>query len=338
MPAGDPTIELHDLQALRAAGVLPAGRYISALGAVRDEAFWTRWGMRALLALGAAQLLAGIVFFFAYNWSDLSDIAKFALVEGALAIAALGAVAVGLDRAFGRVLLLAASVLTGVLLAVIGQVYQTGADVFELFVAWAALILPWVVISRSAAHWLLWLVVAQIALWLYCEQVPMAIGEMTWEQVSVISGATIAAALAAREWAVRAGVAWLAYRWTRLIPLLACLTILFLPAAGYVLDFDARGTSPLNVAAFLLAAIAAGFVYWRVLPDFAALVVAIGLADALFICLGFRLIEEAIGFSLDEVGPGLSSLAAMIAWAIAGTGAAAKAMRRLHLELRTAAA
>ena len=51
-----------------------------------------------------------------------------------MAIAAVGALLVGLDRAFGQVLLIAASVLTGVLLAVIGQVYQTGADVFELFV------------------------------------------------------------------------------------------------------------------------------------------------------------------------------------------------------------
>ena len=68
-----------------------------------------------------------------------------------MAAAAGGALLAGLDRAFGQVLLIAGSVLTGVLLAVIGQAYQTGADVFELFVAWAVLILPWVFVSRSAA-------------------------------------------------------------------------------------------------------------------------------------------------------------------------------------------
>ena len=160
MSALDPELGPRELQVLRAAGLISAPGYADAVVALRDEAFWARWGRRALLALGAGQLLAGIVFFFAYNWNDLGDIAKFAIVEAALVIAAGGALLVGLDRAFGQVLLIAASVLTGVLLAVIGQVYQTGADVFELFVAWAVLILPGGVISRSAAHWLIWLVVA----------------------------------------------------------------------------------------------------------------------------------------------------------------------------------
>jgi len=330
----DPQIELRDLQALRAAGLLSARRHPAAIDAIRDEAFWARWGLRALLALGAGQFLAGVVFFFAYNWHDLSDIAKFAVVEGALAVAVLGALAVGLDRMFGQVLLIAASMLTGVLLAVIGQIYQTGADVFELFLAWAVLILPWTVISRSAVQWLLWLVVAEAALWLYCEQVPMVVGDMTWDQLWVLSGATVALALVAREVAVRADFLWLAAHWTRLVLLFGALAILFLPAAGYVLDIDTTETPLLCVSAFIIFLAASGLAYWRKLPDFAALVIAIGFADAFFICLGFRLIDESIGFSLNDVGPGLTSLAAMIAWAIAGTGGAAKAMRRLHGELK----
>src|SRR5690348_12313782 len=147
----------RELRILRSAGLVSARGYAAAVHAVRNEAFWARWGQRALLALGAGQFLAGVVFFFAYNWNDLSDLTKFGVVEGALVIAAGGALLIGIDRAFGQVLLVAASVLTGVLLAVIGQVYQTGADLFELFAAWAVLILPWVLVSRSAAHWLLWL-------------------------------------------------------------------------------------------------------------------------------------------------------------------------------------
>ena len=42
----------------------------------------------------------------------------------------------------GKVLLLGASVLIGVFLAVFGQVYQTGADAYNLFTMWALLILP----------------------------------------------------------------------------------------------------------------------------------------------------------------------------------------------------
>lgn len=335
MTSTDPQIDLHGLQVLRGAGLLTARQHLAAVDAIRDETFWARWALRALLALGAAQLLTGIVFFFAYNWNDLSDLAKVAIVEGTLAIAVLGAVIVGPDRAFGQILLLAASVLTGVLLAVIGQVYQTGADVFELFAAWAALILPWVVISRSAAHWLLWLVVAETALWLYCEQVPMAMGDMTWDQASLLSAATIFVALAGREVAVHKGFSWMAPHWTRLVLLLAALTTLFLPSAGYVLDIGAREAALWCTVALLAAFAAGGVIYWRTLPDFASLVILIGFADAFFVCLGFRLIDEVIGFSLDDVGPGLASLAAMTAWAIAGTGGAAKAMRRLRGELRT---
>ena len=48
------------------------------------------------------------------------------------------------NRPAGKAALLAAALLTGGLLALIGQTYQTGADTFELFATWAALILPWV--------------------------------------------------------------------------------------------------------------------------------------------------------------------------------------------------
>ena len=47
----------------------------------------------------------------------------------------------------GKAALLAASLFVGALLALIGQIYQTGADTFEMFAAWAALILPWVLVG-----------------------------------------------------------------------------------------------------------------------------------------------------------------------------------------------
>jgi uncharacterized membrane protein len=332
--SADLELSPRELQMLRAADLVSARGYAAAIDAVRDEAFWSRWGRRALLALGAGQFLAGVVFFFAYNWNDLTDIAKFAIVESALLIAAAGALLVGLDRAFGQVLLIAASVLTGVLLAVIGQVYQTGADVFELFAVWAVFILPWAIISRSAVHWLLWLVVAETALALYGGQVLMVVGDVSTGEVWVLVGATVALALAARELAVRHGLAWLSAHWTRLVLLLAALAALFLPAAAHAVDIDEFGSPALCLAAFLLAIVGAGGIYWRLRPDFAALVIVIGFADAFFICVGYRLIDEAVGFDFDDAVPALTSLGAMIAWGIAGTGSAALAMRRLRASVR----
>ena len=330
MSRADLELGPRELQILRSAGLVSARGYAAAVAAVRDEAFWVRWGRRALLALGAGQFLAGMVFFFAYNWHDLSDLAKFAIVETALVITVGGALLVGLDRAFGQVLLIAASVLTGVLLAVIGQVYQTGADMFELFVAWAALILPWAIISRSAVHWLLWLIVAEAALALYGGQVLMVVGAVSLAEIWVLVGATIVLALAGRELAVRYGQTWLSAHWTRLVLLFAAMAVLFMPAAGNAVDIDEFGSEPLCLAAFLLALVGAAGVYWRLRPDFAALVIVIGFADAFFICVGYRLIDEAIGFGFNDVVPALTSFGAMIAWAIAGTGSAALAMRRLR--------
>lgn len=330
MSSADLELGPRELRMLRAAGLVSARGYAAAVDAVRDEAFWASWGRRALLALGAGQFLAGVIFFFAYNWSDLTDIAKFAVVETALLIAAIGALLVGLDRAFGQVLLIAASVLTGVLLAVIGQVYQTGADVFELFAVWAVFILPWVVVSRSAVHWLLWLVVAETALALFGGQVLMVVSGVSLGEVWVLVGATIALALAVRELAVRRGLDWLSGHWTRLVLLFAALAVLFLPATAEVVDIDEFGSAPLCLAAFLLTIVGAGGVYWRLRPDFAALVIVIGFADAFFICVGYRLIDEAIGFDFNDAVPALAGFGAMIAWGIAGTGSAALAMRRLR--------
>ncbi|MGH6890845.1 MAG: DUF2157 domain-containing protein, partial [Dongiaceae bacterium] len=225
-------------------------------------------------------------------------------------------------------------VLTGVLLAVIGQVYQTGADVFELFVAWAVLILPWTLVSRSAVQWLLWLVVAEIALALYGEQVLLVVSDMTSEQLCTLVGATVALALAAREVAVYRELAWLSAHWTRLVLLFAAVAILFGPAAGYVVDVGAIEWEMLCLGAFLVALVIATGVYWRLVPDFAALVIVIGFADTLFVCVGYRLIDETIEFSFDQAGPALTGFASMIAWAIAGTGCAALAMRRLRHGLR----
>jgi uncharacterized membrane protein len=334
----DPEMGAGELRRLRAAGLISARDYIAASNAVRDEAAWARWGRRALLALGAGQFLAGVVFFFAYNWNDLSDIGKFATIETALVIAAGGALLAGIDRAFGQVLLIAASVLTGVLLAVIGQVYQTGADAFELFVAWAVLILPWAVVSRSAVHWLLWLVIADAGLALYGEQVLTVVDAVPRGDVWVLVGATVVVALVLREIAVRKGHDWPAPHWTRLVLLFAALAILLVPAASHVLDIEDVGAAPLCLAAFSVVLLGSGWSYWRAMPDFAALVIVIGFADAFFICLGYRAIDETIGFDLDDLAPALTSFGAMIAWAVAGTGSAALAMRRLRDAFREARA
>lgn len=321
---------LSDVNTLRSHGLLPAARYLAAAAAVRDRAIWARWASRALLAIGAGHLLAGIVTFFAYNWADMPAVAKFATVESALVIALAGAWFAGLARPVGQALLIAASVLVGLLLAVIGQVYNTDADAYTLFAAWTVLILPWMLASRSAAHWLLWLVVLYLALSFYGEHVLIPERRLTSSAIEVGLGALACLVLALRELAVRKGMAWLAGNWTRILLLIAALALLSWPAIAYVLDLWGE---PYPAIALVLALAVAAIAYRRWLPDFAAATTVVGFAVLFAIALGYRVIDEAVGFDGDEDALLVASVGLLVLWSVAAMGLAAKLLQMLHRSL-----
>jgi len=141
------------------------------LGPAREA--WLAAFDRLSAFAGALLLGAAVVFFFAYNWSELDRFARLGIAVTAVA----GCVGVAIfSRPFSttyRAALLGACIATGALLALIGQTYQTGADIWELFAAWAALMLPFALLARSSASWALWLVVANAALL-------RALSESTW--------------------------------------------------------------------------------------------------------------------------------------------------------------
>ena len=121
---------------------------------------WLAFFDKASLVIGSVALVLALVFFIAANWQSLSNMSKFALVEGALTITIALYVVLSFRQRYKlirQLLLLVASVITGSLLALFGQVYQTGADTWQLFFSWALLITPWVLIARFPALWLLWL-------------------------------------------------------------------------------------------------------------------------------------------------------------------------------------
>ena len=142
-------------------------RALDLVGGVVSAREWRRMGLAFLLGAGLAALATGLAFFIAWNWDDLHRFAKLGLVAGAI-VAALGARLVArpdgiLATAMVPVLLL----LVGVLLALAGQIYQSGADRWELFALWALVTLPMVAVARSFFGWLPWLglVNTSIALW-----------------------------------------------------------------------------------------------------------------------------------------------------------------------------
>src|SRR5258708_2400351 len=183
------------IDGLYADGFLTASAYDAALSHISRQRHWWAWINRSLLFSGAALTLAGIVYFFAYNWSRLPSMAKFSLVEIVLVGCLVGAWKAGLDKIAGQVLLLAASMMVGVFLAVFGQVYQTGADPYELFVGWAVLISAWVLIGRFGALWIMWLVLINISLILYFFQVAEPNYQVKAETLLLVLAALNGAAL-----------------------------------------------------------------------------------------------------------------------------------------------
>ena len=123
-----------------------------------------RFLSRVVLAFAVLLLCSGVIFFFAYNWNDLSRYSKFSLAQGALLVSLLPLLKVNLQQPAGQAAMFAASVLVGALLALVGQTYQSGADTYQLFLVWALLIAPWVLIARMPALWLLLLVLLNISL------------------------------------------------------------------------------------------------------------------------------------------------------------------------------
>ena len=235
--------------ALRLAGVMP------------DGAAWRHFLDRTLLGLGVLLVAAGVIFFFAANWHGMHRFVRFALVEGALA-ATLGAVAwLGLAQPAGRAALAAACVLVGVLLALIGQTYQTGADTFELFALWTGLILPWALLGRSPVIWVLWIVLANLAIVLYHQTFHGLFGVVLGPRrlLWVLAMANLLA-LAAWE-GVQARGASAGGRWGPRLLATAVAGLATLLAIHAVVDWR-DAVDGVAVAAWL-AALAAGYLVYR---------------------------------------------------------------------------
>ena len=197
------SIAASDLpRALTLAGVMPS----------RND--WRNFLDRLLMSAGTALVAFGVIFFLAYNWNDLGRFAKLSLIEP-LVVAALVVVwQVGLDCLSGKMALLGAALFHGALLALIGQTYQTGADTFELFGAWAAMILPWVLVGQFIPLWLLWLGLVNLGIGFYFQAFPGMVGVVFSTQRALwVLFMFNTVALAVWEACAARGLEWLSERW-----------------------------------------------------------------------------------------------------------------------------
>ncbi|KAB7528625.1 DUF2157 domain-containing protein [Flagellimonas olearia] len=147
-----------------------------------DKSSWLAFLRILFLGIGASFTVAGIIFFFAYNWADLNKFVKLGLLEGLVLLVALGVLFFKTNPLIKKTLLAAAAVLVGASLAVFGQVYQTGANAYDFFLAWVLFISLWVIISRFAPLWIIYIALINTTIFLYADQVAQ-----DWSEFFVIN-------------------------------------------------------------------------------------------------------------------------------------------------------
>lgn len=217
-------------------GYLSDDAFTEARNIVRPASLWFSWAGKMLLFYGSALVLAGIIYFFAYNWAKMGRFVKFGIIETGIISCVIASYMRGITQLSGKTLLLAASVLVGVLLAVYGQIYQTGADAFELFTAWAALIACWVIISDFAALWMVWLLIINTGAVFFWTQVGDPTVCIRFDVFCIGLATLNGTALVLREAGVHRGFDWLSGRWHRWILLSATLVILSIPVIHLIVD------------------------------------------------------------------------------------------------------
>jgi uncharacterized membrane protein len=136
-----------------------------------NAASWKKFLRIFFIALGVGFLVAGIIMFFAYNWDSLGKFSKIGLIELLIVIAVSLVLLTKLKQDIKNICLTGASVLVGVLFAVFGQIYQTGANAYDFFLGWSLSITLWVFVAGFAPLWLTFLLLINTTVVLYSEQV-----------------------------------------------------------------------------------------------------------------------------------------------------------------------
>ncbi len=160
-------LTIHQLRQLYHNGIISQNAYTQACQGGGFQVPWVDWLKVQIIALAVVFLLTGVIFFFAYNWEQMSHVEKLGLIETGLLFFVVMTYYLGLDSNFAQLSLLCASVMVGVFLLVFGQIYQTGADSYQLFLFWSVLILLWVLLSKYTPQWVLLLVLLNVTLLLY---------------------------------------------------------------------------------------------------------------------------------------------------------------------------
>lgn len=209
-----PRSQFIDLMEQGAISVDKIGDALKVTRVAPSGSAWRTFIDRILLWLGGLALAFAVLFFIAFNWDDIGRFAKFGMVEGLIILAIVVFCTVGHHTTAGKVSLLFATICLGVLLALYGQTYQTGADPWQLFFSWPMLMLPWAIIGRFSAIWVVWIMLLNISLVLYHQTFGGIFRFMSGSETEVLWLAFILNTLLLISWELVAATwHWMSERW-----------------------------------------------------------------------------------------------------------------------------
>ncbi|MGX9938916.1 DUF2157 domain-containing protein [Acinetobacter pseudolwoffii] len=125
--------------------------------------------IQILQIIGLALIAISIIYLLAANWWMLPKFVQLFMPQVLLLGSALLSVHFAAREKLRQSLDTVSGLMLGLSLAVIGQIYQTGADSYQLFLLWALLLLPWLY-RPNIGVFALFCVVSQLALYFYFKQ------------------------------------------------------------------------------------------------------------------------------------------------------------------------
>ncbi|MCL6414653.1 DUF2157 domain-containing protein [Aestuariirhabdus sp. Z084] len=224
---------------------------------------WTLWLSRQMLLCGTALLLAGIFYLLAFNWELLGRFSRHAVMLTLFGAATVLALYLGPSRLGGNLAALAATVLSGAWLAVIGQIYQTGADAWQLFATWTLLCALWLPGWRFAPLWAFCWLLLNLSICLYWFQVLQAPGAS--DPIGLFASLGSLNLLALIGFETQCQRPWLAQAQHWLRHQLIMLTLFFLtfPAMTTFLEPEATGVADWLLLLVWGAVLIAGYIHYH---------------------------------------------------------------------------
>ncbi|MGJ0480361.1 DUF4401 domain-containing protein [Pantoea agglomerans] len=301
-----------------------------------SDSQWRQFLIPVLGFLGLLSLVAGAVFFVAWNWAWLPKMAKFALAE--LLIVALSVVVWWRwYSTLARSALLAAGLGFGALFALYGQIYQTGADSWELFRAWFCVLLPLALIARQNSLWFCCWLVANLAFQLYYTALATSLldvavsDSLTRLPTAVLHGylALLGACLIIREVLAWRAItlhpeSWLASRWFSRVMAGFLLLLLTTIVAGNVSDWQDAEHFTSVTGGWVITLLAGYYLYRYRYVDLCMLTLGI----ASLTVVGCALIMQLFLLGYDT-GDLFLTGALMILWVVANGSILLKWQRKL---------